>query len=174
MPSPIIFGHISQRGVDPSLRCNGVRTCREQFCDTGGFKTGFCQADCCSETCSTGSHYYCVVVVVDDGLLGGIDVGARGGRCSTALRLAEEGSSLLREHGICWLSPPCCVGLSEGGGSEFRGCVEEASRDWVGHYRGLSCTPFRDCSPRAFLLFSQTGAGGQFAWNITLNGSNTG
>ena len=39
MPPPVVFSHISKGGVDPSLRCNCMRTSGEKFRYTSSFKT---------------------------------------------------------------------------------------------------------------------------------------
>jgi hypothetical protein len=69
MPSPIIFRHISQRGVDSALSGDCVGAGGEEFGYAGGFETGFCEADGCAEAGAAGSYYYCVVVVVDYGVV---------------------------------------------------------------------------------------------------------
>jgi hypothetical protein len=55
MPSPVILGHVTQSGVDTTLRCDSVRTSREELGDTGSLESGFGETESSSETSATGT-----------------------------------------------------------------------------------------------------------------------
>jgi hypothetical protein len=65
VPPPIIFRHVSECGVDTTLRSDGVRTGREELGNTCGLESCFCETECCSETCTTGTDNNSIEFVVD-------------------------------------------------------------------------------------------------------------
>lgn len=66
VPPPVIFGHVTQCGIDTTLSCYSVRSRGEQLGDTGGVKTGLCETESGSKTRSTSSYDDGIVLVVND------------------------------------------------------------------------------------------------------------
>lgn len=124
VPLPVIGVHVSESGVDTSLRSDGVGSGGEQLGDTSGVEASLGQTEGGSETGSTGSNNNTIVLVVDDGVLGrhvgggllgldgavGEDLGHhRGGGEVTRL---ENGSGVFDSSKHFCVS--CVVGFSAG------------------------------------------------------------
>ncbi len=45
VPTPVVFGHVAEGGVDATLRCHGVRARGEQLGDAGALQPG-CEVSC--------------------------------------------------------------------------------------------------------------------------------
>lgn len=88
MPPPVVFGHVAQRGVDPTLCGYRVRAGWEEFRYAGCFEAGFCETDRCPESCTACADDDGIVVVVDDGVFEGGCCGACRGCGSSSLGLA--------------------------------------------------------------------------------------
>jgi hypothetical protein len=59
---------LSKRGIDTSLRGDGVRSCREQLRYAGRVEASLGETECCSQTSASGSNNDSVILVVDDGV----------------------------------------------------------------------------------------------------------
>ena len=69
VPSPVVLGHVSQGGIDASLRGDGVRSGGEELCDAGRVEAGLCETECGAQTGASRSDDNGIVLVVDDGVL---------------------------------------------------------------------------------------------------------
>ncbi|SGY16829.1 BQ5605_C012g07003 [Microbotryum silenes-dioicae] len=53
VPSPVVFGHVAERGVDTTLRGDGVGSGREKLGNTGDLQSGLGKTESCSKTGTT-------------------------------------------------------------------------------------------------------------------------
>lgn len=88
MPSPVVLVHagthvsnsctvwagirlyvLSERGIDTTLRGDGVRTGREELGDTGGVEASLGETEGRAQTSTSSANNDGIVLVVDDGVL---------------------------------------------------------------------------------------------------------
>lgn len=93
MPPPVILGHVAESCVDASLCCNGVGAGGKELGDARCFQARLGEANGSAEACTASSQDDGIVVVIDEGVVGGYRRRAGRGRPS-ALCLAQEASAL--------------------------------------------------------------------------------
>mmetsp|Transcript_33159 Transcript_33159/g.56727 ORF Transcript_33159/g.56727 Transcript_33159/m.56727 type:complete len:342 (+) Transcript_33159:1002-2027(+) len=71
VPSPVVLGHVAESSVDATLGSYGVRSGRKQLGHAGSLETSLSAAHGGSQTSATGTHHARIVLVVNDGVLGG-------------------------------------------------------------------------------------------------------
>ena len=64
VPSPVVFGHVAQSGIDASLSGHCVASGGEQLGDARSLETLFHQSESRAQSGSARSHHYCVISVV--------------------------------------------------------------------------------------------------------------
>jgi hypothetical protein len=64
VPSPIVFVHVAEGGIDPSLSSDSMASCREELRYTSGVESRFGQTKGCTQTRSAGADDNGVIFVV--------------------------------------------------------------------------------------------------------------